>query len=39
VGSGLLAAMAQSFTANGASVVQWHDAGIDDQLWKIVRVN
>jgi len=39
VGSGLLAGVAQSSTANGASVVQWNDVSVDDQLWKIVRVN
>jgi hypothetical protein len=39
VGSGLVAGVAQSSTANGASVVQWNDVNVDDQLWKIVRVN
>ncbi|MGR6974820.1 RICIN domain-containing protein [Streptomyces cynarae] len=38
-GSGLLAGVAQSSTANGASVIQWNDVGVDDQLWQIVRVN
>jgi hypothetical protein len=39
VGSGLVAGVAQSFTVNGASVVQWNDVDVGDQLWKIVRVN
>ncbi|MEU1268476.1 RICIN domain-containing protein [Streptomyces sp. NPDC005799] len=39
VGSGLVAGVAQSSTANGASVIQWNDVSVDDQLWKIVRVN
>jgi hypothetical protein len=39
VGSGLVAGVAQSSTVNGASVVQWKDVNVDDQLWKIVRVN
>ncbi|MFF1308040.1 RICIN domain-containing protein [Streptomyces sp. NPDC058307] len=38
VGSGLLAGVAQSSTADGA-VGQWNDAGVEYQLWKIVRVN
>ncbi|MFF4213992.1 RICIN domain-containing protein [Streptomyces sp. NPDC001796] len=38
-GSGLLAGVAQSSTANGASVIQWNDISVDDQLWKLVRVN
>ncbi|MFF0160680.1 RICIN domain-containing protein [Streptomyces sp. NPDC005263] len=39
VNSGLDVAVAQSSTSNGASVIQWNDLNIDDQLWKIVRVN
>ncbi|MEV7733081.1 RICIN domain-containing protein [Streptomyces sp. NPDC088921] len=39
VGSGFNAAVAQSPTSNGAAVVQWNDLNIDDQFWKIVRVN
>ena len=39
VGSGLVAGVAQSSIANGASVIQWNDVGVDDQLWKIVRVD
>ncbi|GAA2524056.1 RICIN domain-containing protein [Streptomyces longisporus] len=39
VGSGLVAGVAQSSTANGASVIQWNNVSVDDQLWKIVRVN
>ncbi|MFJ9150331.1 RICIN domain-containing protein [Streptomyces sp. NPDC102270] len=39
VGSGFNAAVAQSSTANGAAVVQWNNLTIDDQLWKIVRIN
>ncbi|WP_308314665.1 hypothetical protein [Streptomyces gilvus] len=35
----MVAGVAQSSTANGASVVQWNDVSVDDQLWKIVRVN
>ena len=38
-GSGLTAGVAQSSTANGAAVIQWNDVSVDDQLWKIVRVN
>ncbi|MEU0414473.1 RICIN domain-containing protein [Streptomyces griseorubiginosus] len=38
-GSGLTVGVAQSSTANGASVIQWNDVSVDDQLWKIVRVN
>ncbi|MFI7500677.1 RICIN domain-containing protein [Streptomyces sp. NPDC049687] len=39
VNSGLNAGVAQSSTANGAAVIQWNDVNIDDQLWKIVRIN
>ncbi|WP_406173742.1 RICIN domain-containing protein [Streptomyces canus] len=39
VGSGFNAAVAQSSTTNGAAVVQWNDLNIDDQFWKIVRIN
>ncbi|MGW2525327.1 RICIN domain-containing protein [Streptomyces sp. NPDC001617] len=39
VNSGLSAGVAQSSTSNGAAVVQWNDLNIDDQLWKIVRIN
>ncbi|MDX3643554.1 RICIN domain-containing protein, partial [Streptomyces sp. MB09-02B] len=39
VNSTLVAGVAQSSTANGAAVVQWGSASLDDQLWKIVRVN
>ncbi|WP_369679722.1 RICIN domain-containing protein [Streptomyces mirabilis] len=37
--SGLNAGVAQSFTSNGAAVIQWNDVNVDDQLWKIVRIN
>jgi hypothetical protein len=33
------AAVAQSSISNGAAVVQWNDLNIDDQFWKIVRIN
>jgi hypothetical protein len=39
VNSGLNAGVAQSSTVDGASVVQWNDLNVDDQLWKIVRIN
>ncbi|WP_328842459.1 RICIN domain-containing protein [Streptomyces europaeiscabiei] len=39
VNSGLHAGVAQSSTSNGAAVVQWNDVNVDDQLWKIVRIN
>ncbi|WP_199830507.1 RICIN domain-containing protein, partial [Streptomyces sp. MMG1533] len=39
VGSGLNAGVAQSSTSNGAPVIQWTDVNVDDQLWKIVRIN
>ncbi|MFF3333013.1 RICIN domain-containing protein [Streptomyces sp. NPDC002888] len=39
VGSSLNAGVAQSSTTNGAPVVQWNDLNVDDQLWKIVRIN
>ncbi|MFI7295051.1 RICIN domain-containing protein [Streptomyces sp. NPDC050121] len=39
VNSGLHAGVAQSSTVDGASVVQWNDLNVDDQLWKIVRIN
>jgi hypothetical protein len=39
VNNTLVAGVAQSSTANGAAVVQLGTAGLDDQLWKIVRVN
>nr|WP_318807846.1 RICIN domain-containing protein [Streptomyces scabiei] len=39
VNSALVAGVAQSSTANGAAVVQWGTASLDDQLWKIVRIN
>ncbi|MFF7639300.1 RICIN domain-containing protein [Streptomyces canus] len=39
VNSGFDAAVAQSSTADGAAVVQWNDLNLDDQLWKIVRIN
>lgn len=37
--SGLHVGVAQSSTDNGAPVVQWNDVNVDDQLWKIVRIN
>jgi hypothetical protein len=33
------AAVAQSSISNGAAVVQWNGLNIDDQFWKIVRIN
>ncbi|MDQ0584569.1 RICIN domain-containing protein [Streptomyces rishiriensis] len=39
VGSGFNAAVAQSSTSDGAAVVQWNDLNIDDQFWRIVRIN
>ncbi|MFF5985443.1 RICIN domain-containing protein [Streptomyces olindensis] len=37
--SGLVAGVAQSSTANGAAVIQWNNVSVDDQLWRIVRIN
>ncbi|MEX3100846.1 MULTISPECIES: hypothetical protein [unclassified Streptomyces] len=37
--SALVAGFAQSSTSRGAAVVQWGSAGLDDQLWRIIRVN
>ncbi|MGW1030034.1 RICIN domain-containing protein [Streptomyces sp. NPDC002577] len=39
INSGLSVGVAQSSTSNGASVIQWNDLNVDDQLWKIVRIN
>jgi hypothetical protein len=39
VNSTLVAGVAQSSTSDGAAVVQWGSADLDDQLWKIVRIN
>ncbi|MDT0571795.1 RICIN domain-containing protein [Streptomyces sp. DSM 3412] len=39
VNSTLVAGVAQSSTADGAAIVQWSGLNLDDQLWKIVRVN
>jgi hypothetical protein len=39
VNGSLVAGVAQSSTSNGAAVVQWNSLTVDDQLWKIVRVN
>jgi hypothetical protein len=39
VGSGLSVGVAQSSTSDGAAVIQWNDPSVDDQLWKIVRIN
>ncbi|NUP21082.1 MAG: RICIN domain-containing protein, partial [Streptomyces sp.] len=39
VNSALVAGIAQSSTADGAAVIQWNSLDVDDQLWKIVRIN
>lgn len=39
MGSAFNVAVAQSSTTIGAAVVQWNDLNIDDQFWKIVRIN
>ena len=35
---GLAAGVVQFSTANGAAVVQWDSADLEDRLWKIVRI-
>lgn len=39
VNSTLVAGVAQSSTADGAAVIQWNSLSVDDQLWKVVRIN
>ncbi|WP_341846332.1 RICIN domain-containing protein [Streptomyces regalis] len=39
VNSTLVAGVAQSSTTDGAAIVQWNSLNVDDQLWKIVRIN
>ncbi|NUP16305.1 MAG: RICIN domain-containing protein, partial [Streptomyces sp.] len=39
VNSALVAGIAQSSTADGGAVIQWNSLDVDDQLWKIVRIN